>query len=324
VKIDRRFLGWGVFLVALGGVPLLVQLGVLESSTVAELWRFWPVLLIAGGLGLLLSRTSFAGLGGILAAATFGLMLGGLLGAGSGGIGDLGCVPTGGGMTFPASHGDLTGPSASVDLTVNCGTLHTTTAAGTTWNLSGTSASGVSPTVQAGTAALAISSPKGSIFDFGSAPADWTLSLPRIPVTDLGLTMNAGTATVDMTGTPVSSLSLTANAGSVRIDLSGSTQVGSLSATVNAGDVRVGLPAQSTSGSVTVNAGSFGFCVPNGTAVRVQTSGVLGGNNFADSGLTQNGSTWTSPGYDTASTKLDLQATVNAGSLEMDPKGGCR
>ena len=70
MRIDRRFLGWGVFLVALGGVPLLVQLGALDSSTVAQLWRFWPVLLIAGGLAILLSRTALEGFGGILAAAT--------------------------------------------------------------------------------------------------------------------------------------------------------------------------------------------------------------------------------------------------------------
>ncbi len=324
MRIDRRFLGWGVFLVALGGIPLLVQVGAVDASTVAQLWRFWPVLLIAGGLGIILSRTSLAGLGGILAAATFGLMLGGLLAAGSGGIGDLGCVSAGGGSAFPAAHGDLTGTEARVDLTVNCGTLHATTAAGTTWNLSGTSGSGTSPTISADGSRLAIESPHGTIFDFGSVPADWTLSLPQAPATDLGLTMNAGTANVDMSGTAVSSLGLTANAGSMRIDLSGARSAGSLSATVNAGDVRVGLPAQSTSGSVTVNAGSFGFCVPDGTAVRVQTSGVLGGNNFADHGLTESGGTWTTPGYDSATVRLDLQATVNAGSLELNPQGGCR
>ncbi|MFI5226318.1 MAG: hypothetical protein ACHQ3P_06545 [Candidatus Limnocylindrales bacterium] len=324
MRIDRRFLGWGVFLVALGGVPLLVQVGALDASTVAQLWRFWPILLIAGGLGILLSRTSLAGLGGVLAAGTFGLMLGGLLAAGSGGIGDLGCVSSGGGSAFPSAHGDLTDPEARVDLTVNCGTLHATTASGTTWSLSGTSGSGASPTIEADGSHLAIQSPHGTIFDFGSSPADWTLSLPQAPTTRLGLTMNAGTASIDMSGAALSSLGLTANAGSMRIDLSGARSTGSLGATVNAGDVRVGLPAQSTTGSVTVNAGSFGFCVPDGTAVRVQTSGVLGGNNFADHGLTQSGATWTTPGYDTATVRLDLQATVNAGSLELNPQGGCR
>ena len=58
-----------------------------------------------------------------------------------------------------------------------------------------------------------IQSPHGTIFDFGSSPADWTLSLPQAPTTRLGLTMNAGTASIDMSGAALSSLGLTANAG---------------------------------------------------------------------------------------------------------------
>jgi hypothetical protein len=324
VRIDRRFLGWGVFLVALGGVPLLVQLGVLDASTVAQLWRFWPVLLIAGGLAILLSRTALEGFGGILAAATFGLMLGGLLAAGVGGIGDVGCIGSGGGTAFPSAQGDLTGSTASVDLTFSCGTMRAQTAAGTHWTLNGTSDSGTSPIISADASHLTIEGRHGSIFDIGSAPGDWNLTLPRAPTMGLGITLNAGDALLSLSGTTISSLGLTANAGSITIELSQATSVADIEATVNAGQVRIALPAQSTTGSATVNAGSLGFCVPAGAGVRVETSGVLGGNNFADHGLVDDGGTWTTPGYDTAAVKIDLHTTVNAGIVELDPQGGCQ
>ena len=46
----------GIFLLLLGVVFLLQSLGVLPWSLWNTLWRFWPVVLIITGLGLLLRR----------------------------------------------------------------------------------------------------------------------------------------------------------------------------------------------------------------------------------------------------------------------------
>lgn len=46
----------GVFLLFIGVVLLLQSLGVLPWTLWNTLWRFWPVVLIATGLGLLLRR----------------------------------------------------------------------------------------------------------------------------------------------------------------------------------------------------------------------------------------------------------------------------
>jgi hypothetical protein len=84
------------------------------------------------------------------------------------------------------------------------------------------------------------------------------------------------------------------------------------------------MPHSNLNGSVTVNAGSFEFCVPTGVGLRIQSSNVLGSNNFGDRGLVQDGDTWTSPGYALAPVKIELSATANLGSIELDPEGGCQ
>lgn len=56
MKADRIVLG--VAIIVIGVVWLLVNLGLLTAATVAELWRFWPVLLVLWGLLLLLGKGS--------------------------------------------------------------------------------------------------------------------------------------------------------------------------------------------------------------------------------------------------------------------------
>ena len=47
---------WGIFLLFLGIVSLLQSLNVLPWALWGTLWRFWPVLIIATGIGILLGR----------------------------------------------------------------------------------------------------------------------------------------------------------------------------------------------------------------------------------------------------------------------------
>ena len=47
---------WGIFLLFLGIVFLLQSLNVLPWALWGTLWRFWPVLIIVTGLGILLKR----------------------------------------------------------------------------------------------------------------------------------------------------------------------------------------------------------------------------------------------------------------------------
>src|SRR5262245_10951247 len=74
MRIRRSFLFWGLFLVSLGAIPLLVRAGYLDAASFTELWRFWPVLLIAFGVALLLGRSA-----GLVGVALAGIFLGGIV-----------------------------------------------------------------------------------------------------------------------------------------------------------------------------------------------------------------------------------------------------
>src|SRR4029079_7595365 len=86
MRIDRSLLNWGVFLIALGGVPLAVQQGFAGSGVAGDLWRVWPLILVGIGLGLLLRWTPLAWLGGAIVAGTIGLIFGALVAGGITGI----------------------------------------------------------------------------------------------------------------------------------------------------------------------------------------------------------------------------------------------
>ena len=52
MRINRGLLNWGVFLIALGGIPLAVDQGWLDSDVARDLGQLWPLLLVGIGLGL--------------------------------------------------------------------------------------------------------------------------------------------------------------------------------------------------------------------------------------------------------------------------------
>ncbi len=79
VRIHRSFLGWGIFFILVGAVPLAFQAGWLTSEQVASAWTLWPLILVGIGLGLVLRRTPLEGLGGLIVAGVFGIIIGGLL-----------------------------------------------------------------------------------------------------------------------------------------------------------------------------------------------------------------------------------------------------
>ena len=323
MRIDSRFLNWGVFFILLGLVPLAVQQGWIPDDAVSGWWRFWPLILIGIGVGLLLRHTAAHFLGGTLVAATCGLMFGSLVAAGVGGNIGFACDQNRPGTPFAGQSGTLSGNSA-VELVMNCGNLVTTPNPGSGWSLTGSGPDGQVPRVTAEATQLTIKSPDEDFLkSLDSAAESWTVGLPVDQTRSVSATLNAGSARLGLGGLQLDSLSMTTNAGDTRIDLS-SSALGSLSYTLNAGNTRIALPSSSLSGSATVNAGNLGLCVPSGVGLRVQLSSFLASDNFAEHGLVQSGSTWTSPGYDTATAKIDLSMTANAGTIELDPSGGCQ
>jgi hypothetical protein len=324
MRVDRRLLGWGLFFVLLGTIPLAVKAGLLDEQLVGQWPLLWPVLLIGWGLGLLLRGTPLSLVGGAVSAITFGIMGGGLLATGFGGIPIAsGCTSNQPATAFQARSG-VFGPSARAEIEFSCGTLNVATADGSGWNVSGTDRNGTGPTVD--TSGGGVSLQTTSVKDLlgSSGHAVWDVSLPKAPSLDLGLTLNAGEGNVDMAGANVASATITLNAGSLEVNLGEAAQAGDVNATINAGSGALTLPGGMRSVNLSLNAGALKVCLPTGTAVYVQWSGALGSNNFDAAGLVKvDNQTWTSVGYTSVQPHTELHVSANAGSFELKFGGTC-
>ncbi len=323
MHVRRGALGWGVFLILAGSIPLLVRAGVLGDSQVRDLWTLWPMILIGLGIGLLLSRTRYGFLGGLIVAATFGLVVGGLLSGGFNGATAGACGSRQGASDFPSEIGTLTSGAASIDIELDCGDVAIATAGGTAWTVAGQGRDGLGPRIEAEADRLAIDTTEGGgLFGIFSTRSSWQVTLPTEPTMDLELDANAATADVDLAGARMGLVALGINAGSAIVDLGSVAGIGDLQIELTAGSAGITLPALDMRGTIQANAASIRLCVPPGVGLRIETGGSFAASyDFHD--LVQDGSVWTSPGFAEAPVRIDLQTDGTAASFTLDPEDGC-
>ena len=323
MHVRRGLLGWGVFLILAGAIPLAVRAGYLDADRVGQLWSLWPLILIGIGVGLILRRTRFAFVGGLIVAATFGLMVGGVLSVGMTGFAGGTCGQQGATQAFPTRSGTFT-TAGSVDVQLNCGNLTVATTGGDGWQVEGTDEKGIGPTVDTTASSLSVRSrTQTGPFSFGDH-VTWRLTVPQTPRLDLDIQLNAGSAAIDLASASVDGFHLQMNAGSSTVDLGSAAAVGSIDVELNAGSLGLSLPQVSTRGTIQANAGAVKLCAAPGTALRLHTGeSIIASYDYAGHGLEQEGSTWSTPGFDTAPVKIELETRANAGSFALDPAGGC-
>ncbi len=328
MHVNRGLMGWGVFFIVLGAVPLAVQAGTLDPEVVRRAWELWPLILIGIGLGLVLARTRLAIIGTLVVAVTFGLMGGALIATGVGSAGGFTSCGFGagqGGEAFRTQAGGFDG-EASMRLEMNCGEVDAVAADGPGWSVAGTSDGGQAPDLDGSGNQLVVRAPGRSGIDLAADPWRWNVTLPRAVPVSMDLSVNAGSGSLDLAGMSVPSLSVSVNAGDARTDLSSAAGTERFEASVNAGSMTALLPAPvgTLRGSISVNAGSADLCVPDGVALRFQAGDQpLGSTNFEDRGLRRSGDTWSTPGYDAATSRIALDVSVNLGSITLDPEDGC-
>jgi hypothetical protein len=326
MHIRRGYLGWGVFLILAGAVPLAVRSGYLSEDQVGRLWTLWPLILVGIGVGLILSRTRFDFVGGIIVSATFGLMVGGVLSGGIGTFSTGACGQAGGTTAFPSRDGTFASSSGSMDIQTDCGTVTIATAPGNGWHVEGEDATGSGPVIEATDATLRVrptDSEGRPFWAFGQRDT-WRITVPQAVATDIDLQLNAGQASVDLSGALVGDLGLQLNAGSGTVNLESTDAIQRIDIGLNAGSIGVTLPHVSMTGTIHANAGAVRLCAQPGVALRLHTGeNIVASYDYADHGLVQDGSTWTSPGFDTAPQKIELTTEANAGSFVLDPEEGC-
>ena len=326
MHIRRGYLGWGVFLILAGAVPLAVRSGYLNEDQVGQLWTLWPLILVGIGVGLILSRTRFDFLGGIVVAATFGLMVGGLLSSGIGTFSTGACGQTGGTTAFPSRDGTFASSGGSIDVQTDCGTVTIATAPGGSWRVEGQDADGVGPAIEATETTLRVRPREdraNPFWAFGQRDT-WRITVPQAVPSDVDLQLNAGQASVALSGALIGDFGLQLNAGSATVDLGSTAAIKRIDVELNAGSIGVTLPHVSMTGTIHANAGAVRLCAQEGVGLKLHTGeSIVASYDYAGHGLVQDGSTWTTPGFDSAAQKIELTTEANAGSFALDPEDGC-
>ncbi|MEO5939965.1 MAG: hypothetical protein ABIZ72_03445 [Candidatus Limnocylindrales bacterium] len=321
MHIDRRLVGFGLFLITVGGVKVAVRQGLLSEPIARQAWTLWPLIIVAVGLSIVLAGRPGAAIGGLVLAITFGAMVGGVAASGVFPGAGLCSGNDDEGATFSDGGGDL-GSSARVTITQDCGDLALGTVSGSTWSLSGRSRDGRAPEITRTSDTLRISTRDEGPFDVGGS-GNWSLVLPRDAALRLDVKVNGGQSRFVFDGAHLGSVEVEANAGSLDVDLREAAAVGDTAIDVNFGSATLRLPRVGTTIRLSVNAGSAVLCLPEGTGLRVRLESVAASNDLAAHGLVETRGMWQTPGYDEASARIDVHADVNAGSLSLDPVRTC-
>jgi hypothetical protein len=315
----RGAIFWGSALVTAGLVILAIQQGYVSDAALAEVTRWWPLILVGAGLAVI-----FAGALGSVATALAGVLLGGLIG---------GLIATGG--SFPtACAGDDPGPleafadgfftesDADVELDLNCVTLVAAGGMGEGWFVQADAETATDLELDGGDRSLEIRS--GDALSL-SGRGHVAVVLPAEAGINLSTSLNAGEATLELSTGLWGAIDVEGNATSIRIDLSDAA-ADTVEASLNAGSAGIQFSDQTQVGSVrlSANAGEFHVCVPDGIGLQVTMgSDVAVGHNLDEQGLTEDGDVWRTPGYASAQTQIDIVFSGNAAAFTLNPEGGC-
>ncbi len=314
----RGLLFWGLALITGGAVALAAQQGYLDREWLAGAWRLWPLILIAIGLSILAARTPFAIVGTALAALVVGAAGGALIAVGPGVAACGGSEPT----NLKTEQGQF-GSTAEVSLDFNCGSLEVSTTDSDQWSVATGRQGGDPARVTADRSRLHVESSDRNAW-WNGGRQHWIVGLPTSTTYQLEITPNAADAAIDLGGGHFTSVSLQPNAGSVRLILS-DAQVDNLDLSLNAGSAAILIGAgTSMDASLSVNAGSIELCTADGVALSVTVdANITFSDNLDESGLQQDGDTWSTPGYAAADDQVQIDLEGNAASFELNPEGGC-
>jgi hypothetical protein len=321
MAINRRFLYAGLFLVALGGVLVAVDLASVDTGLLSSALRLWPVALIALGAGIALRRSRYALVAGVLGAMLPGLVLGGGLAVAPRYPGDCGTRDE---LAQTASQsGSFTG-AADASLGLSCGSIMVTTTPGDAWQLTAESTTGRPPAVVASERSLRVASIGHEDWEWLDEGRDaLRVSLPAAELVHLSMDVNAGRANVSLPGARIEALTVTGNGAEIEIDATDAAALSELSATLNFGLLSVDLPARSSvSGAIRIAAGQLNLCMQPGDGLRLDIVGSA--REVRVGGLRYDERIFESDGYALAQHRTDLSVRINFGTIEINPIGGCK
>jgi hypothetical protein len=288
-----------ILLIGAGALFLLNNLGIVDWGIWNDLWRLWPLILIAIGLDLLIGRRNplislviilvVLGAGAAVLATT-----GGFRGAGP---------VESAGLSVPLNGAQ----SAEIDIDFGFGTLNVDgsgeagqLAVGTLefWQNRGTPRQDVDRSDNSVRLHLAQRPTSGFPWIGDNGPGtDWTIHLsPNVPMkikADLG----AGNSELDLTRLNVTDLDINSGAGNTTVRFP--DKVGDLSANIDTG------------------VGNMVLKIPDGVEARIKIDSGLG-NVDVDSRFTkQDDNVYVTSGYDGAAERAEIELKSGLGNVEV-------
>ena len=202
MRIRRGLLFWGLFLIPLGGIPLLVRAGTIDPAVFADAWRLWPLVLVVIGLTLLLGRYR-AGLIGVVAMALLlGSLAGGALASGGLGIASFGDCSLSARDTNTFDQSGTFSADAALLIDLPCGTADVTVQPGTAWTVHA-DYRGDPPPLAATNNVLSLGATDGG----GGHRQDWTISVGADALRSIELRANAGSSVLELAGASLTRVS---------------------------------------------------------------------------------------------------------------------
>ena len=285
---------FGILLVLLGALLLLQTIGVVSWGLWLELWRFWPVALIAGGVSIILGRRF-----PVLASLVVVFLLVGTVGAAAF------LVATGTGSFVVSEFSEPLDGIQFLDLDVGFGAGELSISdlpAGSpdlvqaTFSGPGRNAGVVSTVARSGNrTAVKLENAQSSFFT--TLDRKWDIKIARDVEIFIAIQSGASDISIDLEQLQVTELLMAA---------------GAVSATLVTPAV-----ADFTIASVDVGASSLEITVPEGVAARIDVDAGLASVDIADRFPKVNG-IHESPDYDTATRRLALDIDGGAASIEVE------
>jgi hypothetical protein len=327
MRINRRFLYAGVFLVALGAVLVAADLHALDLGVVRDALRLWPIAVVLVGVAIVVRRSPAAVPAGLLAAAIPGLALGGAVAVGPRFVVD--CASAGALTPGTVRNGPFQ-PGDDISLRVRCGTFTMHAEPGAPgWSAAVGDRRGPAPTIETTAGALLVDA-RGSV-DW-PAQTDERDSLDLVvPSGDLGAvsaTFTAADSTIDLAATRARNLDVTATGSRVVLDLSGAS-IATLSASASFSQLGLIVPSGSDlTADLRVTGGDVRICT-NGNSLepvglRITGRGFAHHLSVRGESASDRDIDYESPDYATATRHADLRINASFGSIEIDPIGGCK
>jgi len=322
MRMNHGFLFLGLGLLSAGAVALAIQANLVDQELMANAWHLWPLVLVAIGLLLILSRTRYAVVGTVLAAVVIGAFVSAEVSAVGAGL-----VPGCGSPPATAdTQGGSFGGAATLDWRLSCATLDVAMGSSSNWSVSwGEAQGGAKPTVDGTATGLRLASLDQGADLFADRGERWVVILAKTTTYEATVQANGTKLTMNLSGSHFASLSLKPNATDAFLDLSDASIQG-LDLAANAGSVTINTSGGTAmAGTIDVNAGSVHFCTTPGAAFQFTMSGTAMDETMNGSGITQVGDTWESATYPDADAahRITLAVHGNAASFELNPSGGC-